>query len=102
MRASEFNIALTSVNAVSRIGVMENTIDRAADACGGLQKLANAIGVSIQVVSNWRERGVPIPQCAAVEQASKGAVMRWELRPDDWASIWPELSDRTDAPRGNR
>lgn len=29
--------------------------------------------------------------CVAIEQATKGAVTRQALRPDDWAKIWPEL-----------
>lgn len=35
---------------------------------------------------------------AALERESKGAVMRWDLRPDDWHLIWPELRKRKDAP----
>lgn len=31
--------------------------------------------------------------CVAIEQASGGAVTRKDLRPDDWAQIWPELFD---------
>ncbi len=35
---------------------------------------------------------------ASVERATKGEVMRWDLRPDDWHQIWPELRKRKDAP----
>ena len=28
---------------------------------------------------------------AKMEQASGGIVRRWDLRPDDWHVIWPEL-----------
>jgi len=35
---------------------------------------------------------------AAIELATQGAVMRWDMRPHDWRLIWPELQARTDAP----
>lgn len=72
---------------------MDDIIKRASEAVGGLAKLAEAIGTSPQAVSNWRGRGVPIEHCAAIEQASNGAVTRRDLRPDDWQRIWPELAE---------
>lgn len=30
--------------------------------------------------------------CVAIEQATQGRVTRKDLRPHDWASIWPELA----------
>ena len=33
-----------------------------------------------------------------VERATAGAVRRWDLRPDDWHRIWPELIDTEGAP----
>lgn len=33
--------------------------------------------------------------CVALEQQSKGAVTRQELRPSDWQAIWPELAKRS-------
>jgi DNA-binding transcriptional regulator YdaS (Cro superfamily) len=71
---------------------MDDTIERACTAAGGLKKLAEAIGQSPQTVSNWRSRGVPLLHCVAIEQATGGAVTRRELRPDDWQRIWPELT----------
>lgn len=39
------------------------------------------------------------PELASgLEQATKAAVMRWDMRPDDWHRIWPELRKRKDAP----
>lgn len=35
----------------------------------------------------------------AIERETNGAVMRWDLRPDDWHLIWPELKKRKDAPK---
>lgn len=68
-------------------------IERAADRVGGLSALAALIGVDVQVVSNWRGRGVPIERCIAIERASNGAITRRDLR-DDWREIWPELEER--------
>jgi DNA-binding transcriptional regulator YdaS (Cro superfamily) len=31
--------------------------------------------------------------CVAIEQSTAGVVTRKDLRPDDWAQIWPELID---------
>ena len=56
------------------------------------------MGESTQTVWNWRKRGVPIPRCAELEQATGGAVARWDMRPDDWHLIWPELVGAAGAP----
>ena len=78
---------------------MKDIIDSAAEACGGIGKLAALIDQSPQVVSNWRTRGVPIPQCPEIERATGGMVTRRHLRPDDWHRIWPELvNDEHPAP----
>ena len=37
--------------------------------------------------------------CVQIERAANGSVMRWDLRPDDWHLIWPELLQRPDAPK---
>ena len=66
-------------------------IDRAAQACGGLAKLAGLLGESVQTVSNWRSRGIPLVKCSLIEAASNGAITRRDMRPDDWHLVWPEL-----------
>lgn len=39
---------------------------------------------------------IPSPvNCVAIEQATGGLVTRRDLRPNDWASIWPELAAAT-------
>lgn len=68
----------------------KSPIELAADAVGGASKLADLIGVSIQTLSNWRGRGIPIERCVAIEQACGGVITRRDLRAD-WAEIWPEL-----------
>ena len=64
--------------------------------------LARTIGVSPVQITQWRskwEGRSPNPANAvAIEQATRGAVMRWDLRPNDWHLIWPELTTRPDAP----
>jgi DNA-binding transcriptional regulator YdaS (Cro superfamily) len=35
---------------------------------------------------------------AAIERATGGEVKRWDLRPDDWHEIWPELVGAVGAP----
>ena len=61
------------------------------DKPGVRAAIFEAIGVSPQAISNWKQREVPIEHCAAIEKASSGAVTRQELRPTDWHLIWPEL-----------
>ena len=36
--------------------------------------------------------------CTDIERESGGAVRRWDLRPDDWRRIWPEIIAHPDAP----
>lgn len=60
---------------------------------GANMLLAEKINVFQSDVSNWRRgsRPVPVNKCTAIEKATNGAVTRKDLRPDDWADIWPEL-----------
>lgn len=72
-----------------------NALETAIAQIGGVGKLAASIGVGQPVVSNWRARGTTpdAANCVAIERATKGAVTRRDLRPDDWHLIWPELAD---------
>lgn len=70
----------------------------AIDKAGGALAVARMCGVTSPSVTQWRQRGVPIERCVQIERATAGAVMRWDLRPDDWRDIWPELAERPDAP----
>lgn len=56
-----------------------------AAACG------TTIGYLRKVASTNQNLGAIT--CVAVEKASGGEVTRKDLRPDDWAQIWPELFD---------
>lgn len=41
----------------------------------------------------------PQPEnCVLIERATQGAVRRWDLRPNDWHRIWPELIGAEGAP----
>lgn len=41
----------------------------------------------------------PSPEnCVAIEKATGGAVMRWDLRPGDWWRIWPEIVQAEGSP----
>lgn len=69
---------------------------------GGLAALAATLERSTVYVlqlaarQDGREAG---PELAVrVEQATAGAVMRWDLRPADWHRIWPELITAEGAP----
>lgn len=63
---------------------------------GSAKKLAVEIGISPVLISQWRTgcRPIPVERCAAIEQATNGAVTRRDLRPDDWHLIWPELAEK--------
>ena len=67
-----------------------SAFDEGLNAVGGsLSALAAAMGEkSIQAVSNWRARGVPVNKCKAFEAATGISVRR--LRPHDWQAYWPE------------
>lgn len=36
--------------------------------------------------------------CVTIEEKSRYVVRRWDLRPDDWRDIWPELRHADGAP----
>ncbi len=59
-------------------------------------ELAKVLDVHSDQIRHWRHLYAnrrPSPEnCVSIEKATKGAVSRQDLRPDDWARIWPELS----------
>lgn len=63
------------------------------DKHGVRSLIVSKLGISQQSITNWKAQGsVPVKHCASIEQITKGAVTRQELRPNDWQAIWPELS----------
>jgi len=66
-------------------------------------QLREAVGVKSDAqVRQWQHGYAdrqPSPEyCVAIERATDGAVRRWDLRPDDWHRIWPELIGADGAP----
>lgn len=59
-------------------------IDKAIEASGGQAELARRIGVSLQAVYQWHKGTRPVPpgRCIPIEQATGGAITRYELRRD--------------------
>jgi hypothetical protein len=51
------------------------------------------LGVRQPTLQAWiaKKRPIPVKRCVQIEQATGGLVTRRDLRPDDWAQIWPEL-----------
>lgn len=80
---------------------MDHPIDTAAAAVGSQAALADALGVTRGAVNQWKllHRVVPLEHCTAIEKVSGGAVMRWDLRPNDWHHVWPELIGQKGAPK---
>lgn len=70
-------------------------IQKAIEAADGQAALARAIKVQSQVVWQWADgrRPVPAHHCLAIEDACKGAVTRYDLRPDVFGAA-PSKSKR--------
>lgn len=76
-------------------------IELILDVCKlSASKFADAISMSPQAVSFMRsgDRSVPADKAPLICQMSGGKVQRWDLRPDDWHAIWPELIGTEGAP----
>lgn len=74
---------------------------QSADALS-IAQLRDAIGVKSDAqIRQWQHSYAdrrPGPEyCVAIERATAGAVTRKDLRPEDWAAIWPELIETDDA-----
>lgn len=70
---------------------------------GRKSELARAIDAGPggpQLVYQWASgvRAVPIERCVPIERATGGQVRRWDLRPNDWHELWPELIGTKGAP----
>lgn len=69
---------------------------------GGAGSFADALGISmvfLQQLASRQDGREPKPALAvSIEQKTFGAVRRWDLRPGDWHSIWPELIGTEGAP----
>jgi len=63
--------------------------------------MALRLGVSVQRLSNWIDRGVPAEQCPAIERATGGVVRCEELRPDVAWGVLREQSAPVFAPEAS-
>jgi len=68
-----------------------------------VSQLAALIGVKNPAQIRQWQHGyadrLPSPEnCVSIEQATNGAVKRWDLRPKDWHRIWPEIIGTDGAP----
>lgn len=69
---------------------------------GGVTDLAARLGIHPVYLSQLAKRQdgrEPSPSmCVDIERATAEAVRRWDLRPNDWHRIWPELVGMEGAP----
>ena len=70
-----------------------NLADYFASERGAQSRLADLMGIPAPMLSQWASgaRPIPLERCTPIELATQGKVTRKDLRPDDWAVIWPEL-----------
>lgn len=69
-----------------RRGLLASVAQRADIAPAFLSQIAGGV------------RGAPAERCADIERACDQHVRRWDLRPNDWHRIWPELIGADGAP----
>lgn len=70
-----------------------------SDERGRNQRIAAELAVSGSLITQWAAgKPVSAERCVPIEEATGRAVRRWDLRPDDWHRIWPELIGREGAP----
>lgn len=71
------------------------------EALGGTAAVAALAGVKPPSVSGWKETG-RIPDDKRIRLApivhQRGLMTRWEMFPDDWWQLWPELVGTEGAP----
>lgn len=73
------------------------------DLLGGTTCVARKTRVRPPSVHEWRKkRSIPLDKlvliACEIEQASGMEIRRWQLCPDDWRRIWPELIGTDGAP----
>lgn len=79
------------------------TACEAIDLLGGVTAVARLLDIKPPSVHEWRSRdaipsGRMLQLAPLIETASHGRWRRWDLRPDDWHLIWPELVGTPGAP----
>lgn len=79
----------------------EQSASALIDALGGTTAVARLLGVKSPSVADWRLKGIPAARLLrlAVVAEQRGVSKRWELCPQDWHLIWPELIGADGAPQ---
>jgi DNA-binding transcriptional regulator YdaS (Cro superfamily) len=66
------------------------------------RRLARLVGVNpatLYQALTAKGAGFAPAECVRIERQSNLELRRWDLRPNDWDLIWPELIDTEGAPR---
>jgi DNA-binding transcriptional regulator YdaS (Cro superfamily) len=74
----------------------KTALELAIDAMGTQQALADALGIKSPSITEWRDRKVPAERCIPIEEATCGAVTRYELRPDVFGPAPAQSADSAD------
>lgn len=73
-----------------------DALTKAIENFATLRAFADAVGVSYQVVQQWRTNGVPAEYCPTIEKLTEGRVRCEQLNPRvDWAFIRSTASHAT-------
>lgn len=70
---------------------------------GRAAALARQLGISQAFMSDMAsgEKPIPLQHMPAIERFTGGAVTRQQMRPADWADIWPELATKRNKEAAN-
>ncbi|AEJ02195.1 hypothetical protein Nit79A3_2423 [Nitrosomonas sp. Is79A3] len=79
------------------IGIGQITAGQIIDILGGTFAVAKILNIKPPSVSDWRSAGnIPddklVRLAVKIEEVTNSAITRQILFPDDWETIWPELS----------
>ena len=54
-------------------------------------EIAREFGVTKVAINAWMRNGVPVKYCERLETYTQGKISRRDMRPKDYAEIWPSL-----------
>lgn len=96
----QLTLLLTQLNSNAIVRGMSNLHEFKAKRGLTQEQLASLFDVSQGMVWQWLNNKRPISpeQAVSLEQISGNELRRWDLRPNDWWRIWPELIGAPDAP----
>jgi DNA-binding transcriptional regulator YdaS (Cro superfamily) len=70
------------VNLVLTLDMKKTPLEKAISHFGTATALAEELDVTKQAIFKWRRGRVPAERVLSIEEATGGAVTRYELRPD--------------------